>query len=158
MSKDKQEPVVVGIGAIVVHNDFPNKILMVEEAESDHKIGKEKGMFSVPVGHLISGKPIEKELIREVREETGYQKVRIKGFLGGYLVKAALGLIYLMEVSGKGVEVSDATIKRSFWANPKDVLSNDIDRLRPGIKEILEDYLRSAKLLEKEVVRDCLER
>jgi 8-oxo-dGTP pyrophosphatase MutT (NUDIX family) len=157
MSKNDQEPVVVGIGAVVIHDDFPNKVLMVEEAETDRKIGKEKGMFSVPVGHLSSDTPIKQELIREIREETGYQEVEIKGFLAGYLVKAALGLIYLVKVSGKGEKVSDVSIKRCFWANPRDVLSKDLDRLRPGIKEILEDFLRGPELLADNVIKNCLD-
>jgi len=67
---------------------------MVQEAKADSTIGKEIGMLSVPTGHLEIGELPEERLIKELKEETGYQNIKIEGLLGIYLIKKALGILY----------------------------------------------------------------
>jgi ADP-ribose pyrophosphatase YjhB (NUDIX family) len=61
--------VVLVVSALIV--DERNRMLMVREAQPEFY-----GLWNQPAGHVEAGESIEDALVREVREETGYD-VRI---------------------------------------------------------------------------------
>jgi ADP-ribose pyrophosphatase YjhB (NUDIX family) len=60
------------VAAII--EDSQKRLLMVCEAQAEHY-----GLWNQPAGHVDAGESISDALLREVREETGFQHVRIDG-------------------------------------------------------------------------------
>ena len=127
---------------------------MVQEAKADSTIGKEIGMLSVPTGHLEIGELPEERLIKELKEETGYQNIKIEGLLGIYLIKKALGILYQVQLSGEKKKRLKNEISKVSWMTPKEILLHQ-DSLRPAIKEIIEDYLSGRVIAPLDLVRIC---
>ena len=127
---------------------------MVQEAKADSTIGKEIGMLSVPTGHLEIGELPEERLIKELKEETGYQNIKIEGLLGTYLIKKALGILYQVQLSGEKKKRLKNEISKVSWMTPKEILLHQ-DSLRPAIKEIIEDYLSGRVIAPLDLVRIC---
>ncbi|MFH1705851.1 MAG: NUDIX domain-containing protein [Patescibacteria group bacterium] len=151
----RKDDIMIGVGAVVEHPDFPGRILMVQEARNNKKIGKKRGMLSVPSGHLERDESPAERAILEIQEETGYRNIKLIGFQGLYVVKGGLlGIVYQAEVSGEPGKRQEDEIKKVVWMEPEKILADE-KNLRPAIKEIVQDYLVGRPLLPLKTVRIC---
>lgn len=94
----KQRKVVVNSGAVIVKD---SKILLVQEANDPFR-----GKWNFPLGQIENNERVKETVIREVKEETGYD-IELTHFLGVYqtLSESGVNVIVIMfrgkVVSGK---------------------------------------------------------
>lgn len=74
---------IINIGAVILKDD---KILFVQEAVEPHR-----GKWNFPLGQIENNETIEEAIIREAKEETGYD-IELTDFLGVYQSLSAPGV------------------------------------------------------------------
>lgn len=148
--------IIVGVGIVLV-NPFQNKIAILQEKLKDDAIGKEAGMWAIPQGHLELGESLVEAVHREIIEETGIESVEIAGVLGIYLIKGALGVVFVVETKQDvGLDIKDKDVKLARWIDPQELISGKISNYRPATKEIIGDYLKGIRY-PMDLLTDCRE-
>lgn len=78
------------------------------------KIGRPKGMWNNPGGHKDDGESIEEAVLREVKEETGFDG-KIGGLIGIYVFGETKKYLYEIEILGGELKVPEDEIAEARW-------------------------------------------
>ena len=119
-----------------------NKILLLRE-EKDKTYERSKGLWTLPVGKMNKNESLIDAVLREVKEETGYD-IKVSGTIGIYELfsvdkkKQVFGVAFKGKLTKKQ-KPRAAEFKNIIWINVKEILRKNI-KLRKGIKEIIKDY------------------
>jgi len=132
--------------AAVIGKD--NRILLLQE-EKDKIYEKSKGLWTLPVGKVNKNENLVSAVLREVKEETGYN-IRVSGIIGIYELfsidkkKQVFGVAFKGKLTKKQRRGSPES-KNLIWINTKKIFRENM-KLRRGIKEIIKDYQKNVIL------------
>lgn len=144
MKRVRTQPFVV-VRAFIEES---GKFLLVQE-----NWGEVKGMWNFPAGWLELGEDPTTAVIREAKEESGYNFTP-DYLLGVYsFIKSKEGqlnqpieIVYRGSVSGEPTKVDAEEISAVKWFTPEEIMAMDKYALRDKItKEMLKDYLAGKK-------------
>jgi len=133
------------VGAIIKRR---GKILLVQEAQ-----GFSKGQWNQPAGWVDPGEDPLKAVIREIKEETGFD-FKPEGIIGIYSIVqkrpkelVSVGLPHAIKIIYRGAvsnQIKDLTedVAKISWYTPDEIEDMDVDTLRDmDIKQEVTDFL-----------------
>jgi ADP-ribose pyrophosphatase YjhB (NUDIX family) len=141
---------VFGVVGAIIEKD--GKILLVKEGQ-----GREKGKWNHPAGWIDVGENLTDAVIREVKEESGYDFTPTN-ILGVYsLVKKyfmkdygeihhPIKIIYIGKISDEQGKYWEHEISEVKWFTPQEIENMDKNTLRDlDIKIMVKDYFAGKK-------------
>lgn len=128
-SYSNNEPVFVGVGAVVANND---KVLLVQETDDSPFYMREKGMWGFPTT-TMSDNPPEVHSIHSLKKEANLDGTN-PSFICKQTIPNAAGLFYKLDVD----KYDD--IENARWF-PFDQVLSSIMNLRPTFENVLKIYL-----------------
>ncbi len=134
------------VGALIENN---GKILLVKEMKPSAK-----GMWNHPAGWLEVGENPFEAVVREVKEETGFD-FEPKNILGTYSLSKASGaeaghhglkFIFIGNISKDQGKYWENEIAETKWFTPEEIYAMDAKTLRDvDIKKMVKDYFSGKK-------------
>lgn len=137
--------VIINCGAVIVKN---NKILLVQEAEEPFR-----GKWNFPLGKIEYGEKIMGTIIRETKEETGYD-VELTHFLGVYQSFSTPGLntiivMFRAKPIGGKLSFDKKESLQSKWFSLEEFNKlSDEELFDPEMRNVVDRALKSPRPLD----------
>lgn len=125
-----------------------NKILLIRE-ERDKSYEKSKGLWTLPVGKVDKKESLVDAVLRETREEIGYN-IKLNGIVGVYQLFSVdkkdqvLGVAFRAKLMKKK-KSRPSEFRNISWINIKDIMKKNM-KFRKGIREVIKDYQKGKVL------------